>query len=205
MTTHSGAFIDNFLEHYAVGYDPVKAKEYYEKNKRLKGRQTGANVGSGPRPTASPVATTSSAASSGGNPAQRAAKRAEANKAKVKAIRGKIDKLDNHLATLKKERRAKGTTDAQSDAKAESGSKKEESKTKESADKSEEKPAEKLSAADKAKKAKEARDNYESVAKKEPSEMSLEELDEKIATVRQRVKELKSRLRETLETNRSQA
>jgi hypothetical protein len=30
------------LLHYAVGYDPVAAKEYYEKHKKLKGRKRGA-------------------------------------------------------------------------------------------------------------------------------------------------------------------
>lgn len=31
------------LFHYAVGYDPVKAKEYYERTKKLKGRQRGSS------------------------------------------------------------------------------------------------------------------------------------------------------------------
>jgi hypothetical protein len=31
------------LFHYAVGYDPIKAKQYYERTKQLKGRQRGSS------------------------------------------------------------------------------------------------------------------------------------------------------------------
>lgn len=194
MTVKAQEFVDDFLEHYSrPDYDPAKAKAYYERTKRLKGR----NQGSG-TPDTSPRETGGSSSSSS-TPAERAAKRAETNKAKVKAIRGKIDKVSKHVDALLKERRSRGEKDSDSDKKSEKSTDKKEKSSTEKDDK----PAEKLSASEKAEKNKKARDKYQEEHPQEPSDMTVEELDEKIATGRRRVKELKARLRDTLEQNRS--
>ena len=36
MPSQADEFIDDFLAHYAPGYDPVAAKAYYERTKKLK-------------------------------------------------------------------------------------------------------------------------------------------------------------------------
>jgi hypothetical protein len=66
-----------------------------------------------------------------------------------------------------------------------------------------EKTAKPLTAGQKAEKARKAREEYKSEKKKEPSSMTAEELDKKIADVRQRMRELKAQLKDALDRART--
>lgn len=183
----SEEFLEDFLMHYNPGYDPAKAREYYLRTRKLKGRAKGE--------AAQPKGRTSSARSAGGlSPAQRAAAKSKETKARVAGIRKSLDKLSNHLDKLLEERRKKGNTSSDS-------SKKESAKDTSKEKSSDKEPAEKLSAAEKAKKAKKARDEYEKKPK-EPSEKTAEELDAEIAKVRARLRSLRASLREALDRAR---
>lgn len=177
------------LMHYAdPNYDPQKAKEYYERTKKLKGRE---------RARQEDAASKGQSKAGGPSAAERAASTSEANKARVESIRGKMSKLDDSLKTLIKKRNEK-RPDSSKETTESSTSKEKKTASKEESEK------DPLTTSEKAKKAKKAREEYESVAEKEPSEPTLEELDAKITKVRKQIAELKEKLQVVLEKTRSQ-
>ena len=191
----------------AHAYDPVKAREYYLKTRELKGRKGGVAPAPSKRTSLStpPQRTNSSMVRPTAAPAVSAAKRASARsaatKARVQAIRGKLDKLDAAYDALVEKRAAKREDSSSSDKDKKSDTS-EKSKDKEK--NSDKEPAEKLTAAEKAKKAKKAREDYESVAKDDSSSLTIEELDAKISKINEQRKELKSRLRQILSGSKGQ-
>jgi chromosome segregation ATPase len=195
MTNPEIIFVNDFLAHYSEGYDPVKAKAYYERTKVLKGRRRGRSVTSAVRTVdGSTIKTRSTVSglttSNPLTPAQRAAKRAEASKARVESIKKKMAQMQKHLDNLRSIR----TEKLKSAAASKKESSKKDSKTKETSSTKDKEPAKKLTAAEKAEKARKAREAYEPV-KKDPSSMSVDELDKQIAKTRERMTQLRTDLK----------
>lgn len=170
---------DSALLHARSSYDPVKAREYYLRTRKLKGRRKGGSDDSiGRRPAGSSP------------PGKKTSNRA--------ALVAEREALENRLERLKEVLR-----EAVEAAKRRSGVEPTEAKTKKSSDKeTKEKPK---TAAEKRKEAKEAKERYEK-EKKPGLPQELEALRDKIADIRDQIKEAledarrKSRPRSTFET-----
>src|SRR3954467_12878707 len=97
------------LLHYAVGYDPIAAKENYEKHKKLKGRRRGASKppAAGRRPSGQDPRT--------GKPIEQIHQDAKAKQKKELAVR--IKSLDDKLKRLEAKIRELRHEDAADDRK----------------------------------------------------------------------------------------
>lgn len=110
--------VDDVLAHYAVGYDPQQAHEYYLLNRQLKGRQAAAVKPTSTATTSAKVAPAPVAAKAKAVVAKPATKtkpksppksaaelQVEAN-VQVKAIEKKLDDLNHKLSSLKQQEKA---------------------------------------------------------------------------------------------------
>lgn len=122
---HSNIPMDHVKEvvvHYADDYDPAKAREYYLRTRKLKGRKAGSKV--------APVGRKPSAAKIAARPRPVAKKSAAQHHkevfARVEAMKGRLEKLRKLLRELTKQAQARSGVDPKKDKKAKptAGSKK---------------------------------------------------------------------------------
>lgn len=164
-------FDDSILLHYAEGYDPVKAREYYLRTRKLKGRRSGgSDVPPARKPSGGQSPSNSQRRSSSGSkkPSKPSASRRKELLAQKAALEKRLDRLRDVLAQL---------VDA---AKKRSGVETKERENKNSPESST--PDKPLTKAEKREKAKAAREAYEP----EP-------------TVNQEVKQLQEQIRSVLD------
>ena len=182
--------IDEVLEHAKV-YDPVKARDYYLRTRKLKGRNAGRSdqaikrkLGIDPSSEVEDTRSLKKRRADVKPPSAKA--RAERVHAEVEALKGRLVKLQAALKQLVANAESKGSSEKKSDT-----------TTKESSDKSE--PKEKLSATEKKKAAERSKDwRKENPTKPEPKEKSVEELRAQIA-------EIKKKLQAAVEEARSKS
>lgn len=158
---------DNLLH----AYDPVKAREYYLRTRKLKGRKKGSEDNKGDKNSGSvkPSGTKKSPVVK-----KRAKQKRAETEAKVAALKKRLERLKEVLSELVKE------------AKARSGVKDESPKAK--ADQNEETKARKpLTSAQKKAQAERAKKAYEKEKKQSPDQ-ELKELQEKIKDIRAKIK-----------------
>lgn len=163
-------------------YDPAKAREYYLRTRKLKGRRPAAAIASGPgrsarRPTS---------ARSGGGKANRAntkSRRAELL-AQKKALEKRLDRLREVLAQRVKEAKALNASNASKPKKVEKGAAPETKADK--ADRNAHEKSKKLTSSQKASKAKKAKEAYE---KEHPNSLStdVEILQEQVKDIRAKI------------------
>lgn len=144
-------------------YDAQKRREYYLRTRKLKGRKHGA---------AKPVAPHKTRA-------QRQAERRKKQAAQIAALKGRLQKLRDVLAAEVKKAQARSGVDTTKAKPA--------SKSSTSAQKSSGKP-EKLTAAQKAKKAKEDKKRREAM---DTPEAQIKSLNEKIKTIQERIAKMR--------------
>lgn len=177
------------LEHRRV-YDPVKAKEYYERTKVLKGRRRAASQPSPPGPGGRPTVQSNSSG--------RAPNRAntKSRRAQLEAQRARLEKRLSRarevLAQLVEEAQSRSGVEKSSAEKA--SAKTESSKEKSSTKKSSEKPA---TASEKAKKAKAAREAYE---KENPNSLSRD-----VEILKEQIKDIEKKIQDALAKDRRRA
>jgi len=173
------------LSHTGAPYDPQKARDYYLRNRVLKGRRPGAVKESGigesssqpPAKTKKPTTRT---------PAQRRAQR----KAKVEALQARLDRLNTLLTELVKQAKARSGVETK-----ESPSK---SSTKTASKKTSDLTAKQKNAAAKASE-KYREENKETLAKQ------AEKLQGDIKEVRAKIKEVRDELKASINRSRSKS
>lgn len=142
-------------------YDANKRREYYLRTRKLKGRKKGSVKAAPPRKTR----------------AQRQAERRRKQEAQIAALKGRLEKLRDVLAQLTKAAQARSGVDTKKPA----------SKTSASKQKSSGKP-EKLTAAQKAAKAKADKKRQEEL---NTPEAQIKSLNEKIKTIQERIAKMR--------------
>lgn len=170
--------MDRFLSHE---YDPVKAKEYYERTKKLKGRRKGARPVGSSRPVGKGVATTPRpAARAVGGPAKPPTGRTK-QMAELRARLGRLEQvLDDMQARVEAAKARAGITTPTKKTAA----------TEKSKESSSEEPSKKTSSQKKAD-AKAAKERYEKNKNPETSQQAqsvqdeIEEVQKKIAEARE--------------------
>ena len=192
MTFDVEAFIGNYLSH-AGDYDPAKARDYYLRTRKLKGRKKGSvDVPSGDRPS-------SSAGGPGprGRPTASVLNVSQKNQAaaaeRVANITARLTKLQGVLSKLLE------------DAGSSSSTSKEQSKSEDSKKSTEKKTDEKpLTAKEKADARDRAAKSYEKnkESSKEASGMTSEERDKKVAQVRAQIADIRAKLKKAIEDAR---
>lgn len=175
----SGAreFIQDFLQHE---YDPVKAHEYYERTKKLKGRKAAVAAPASDRQRSGGDAEATLVTSPRRPNPNSAKQRREAAEARVAALQARLDRLNDLLAELVRQAKARSGVESE----------KKDTASKDAASK--DKPR---SAAEKRKAAKAARDAYEKEKKKLPPNKEAEAIEEKIKAVREKIQEMREELR----------
>lgn len=170
-------------------YDPQKAHEYYLKTRKLKGRRKGTGSSSSGRPTPGQSIVSTRADRASVSVEQKRKEQA----AKVQALKGKLDKLQNLLKQLTEKLNARSGDDAKSDS-TKSSSEKSGGGSKDSKDR---KP---LTAKQKADARDRAKESYEKNNKPDPKKsQTQEEIREKIADVREQIRDVQQKLREARE------
>lgn len=172
-------------------YDPVAAREYYLRTRKLKGRKKGSQDDNAVDADRAGRATLPT-------PAPKKSKKTRnlqaETSARTSAINAKLDKLKGVLEQLiaeSKNRKAESSKSSSSDSSSSSSSS--------SSSKSGSSSSKPKTAAQKAADRKYQKEKYEEEKKKKPADMSQEELDEKIAQVREQIR----RVRETLANART--
>lgn len=171
--------VDEFLQHHLEHeYDPAKRREYYLRNRKLKGRKRGlVEAPAGGRPAGRPQPPRKAAAT----------KTAEIEARKV-ALEKKLERLREVLRELVEAAKARSGVEPKRDKEAsapEPTSSKKDSK---------------LTAAQKRKKAAQAREDYEKEKQSAPTTKSLEA---DIAEVREQIAAARAKLKAALERSRS--
>jgi hypothetical protein len=163
---------DSALFHAAEAYDPAKAREYYLRTRKLKGRKKGSQdepAGDRQKGTAAIAKVKKAAAPTKSGEARRAEIAAE-----VTRLRGRLEKLKKALAALVSD--AKGRTGAKDD-KSKPGAK----------DSKDSKGASKLSAADKKKAAERSKKWREKHKDKTP--------EQQVTALKEQIKDIKAKLK----------
>ena len=189
------------LEHE---YDPVKAHEYYMKNRVLKGRKRGSieNTGegrSGPKATfdvapakGGPVKSTTTAA-----PASQTSNAAALREAATKRqaqLRARLERLEAVLAQLTEQAKVAAGVETK-----DSSSSTEKEKDSTDSKKEKEKPK---TAAEKKEAAKKARENYEKNKDPETND-SAQDIQDKIEEVQKKIADARESLRQAIERARA--
>lgn len=175
----SGMIIDS--EDLAHDYDPVKAKEYYERTKKLKGRKKGVEDDENLLDGNSTIEGLDNRGSNKSGPVS------ESRKAEIDA---EVEALKKRLAALKKilkelvdqAKQRAGVEGEDEDSEDSEGSEKSKREKKSS--------EEKLSAAEKRKKAKADKERYE----EENPESKLEEVRDQISEIAEKIKKAREKL-----------
>jgi hypothetical protein len=154
------------LEHT---YDPVKRRQYYLKNRKLKGRTAKAVQTSKPRPTAKPKPPVKTRA-------QRQAERRRKLEAEVNALKARLEKLRTALTLLTKQAKARSGVEPTSNAPKKSPAKKS--------------PAKKQTSAQKAEAAKQSKEYYEKNRDKILAD-EVKSLKGKIKTIQERIEKMR--------------
>lgn len=171
--------VDEFLQHHLEHeYDPTKRREYYLRNRKLKGRKRGrGDRPTGGRPTGRPQP-----------PRKKAGQTPAEIEARKVALEKKLERLKEVLREL---------VDA---AKARSGVEPKRDKEASTPEPTSSKKDSKLTAAQKRKKAAEARKDYEPEKQSAPTTKSLEA---DIAKVREQIASARAKLRASIDRSRS--
>jgi uncharacterized protein YceH (UPF0502 family) len=165
--------IPGFLRHYTDQlYDPVKAHQYYEDHKNLKGRSSGQNSSGTSRSGSS---SSSSGASKVAAPQKTAEQRRAEFEAQVAALKARLELLKSILAELVAEAKRRSGVDPTEPAKARE-------KTDE------------LTPSEKADRAKKAHDYYEETKGTLPSQETTHVLQTKIKAIEKKIAEMRERL-----------
>jgi hypothetical protein len=161
-------------------YDPIKAREYYLRNRHLKGRRKGTTI----QPTAG------KASAPPRNPGWNRPSRRDQMEREKEALESRLDQLKEILAAKVKAAKARSGVESPSD-------KKEKKDQKETAAKNEKNKKDKpLTAAEKRKKAKEARDQY----KKEHASLGAE-----IQSLQRQIADVRADIQDAIEDARKKA
>jgi chromosome segregation ATPase len=182
LLTHSDS------EELRHAYDPVKAREYYLRTRELKGRKPGKGKEVGSRPSPKGVVRSNRADKASKTTAQKRTEQA----ARVKALKGKLDRLQDLLKQLteKVNKKSRSGDDAKSSSDKSSSSSKSGGGSKDSKDR---KP---LTAKQKADARKRAKESYEK-SKPNPEDTSTaKDYEQKIADVREQIRKIQQQLRE---------
>lgn len=165
-----------FIQHYFdQAYDPVKAHQYYEDNKNLKGRQPGkTNDSSGKRTSSAPISKSNQKAV----PSETAAQRKAKLDADTAALKARLEELRALLKSLVAEAKRRSGIEVGSDGKTATEPKK----------------ANDLTPAQEAEKAAQAHDYYEKTKGTLPSQESTHVLKQKIALIEKKIAEIRAQL-----------
>ena len=183
---------DSILIHYSEGYDPVKAREYYLRTRKLKGRPRGSQQESPGRPRGN-SSTYGSGQSSGNYQNASAAERQKELAAQRDALKKRLDRLREVLRELVKD--AKKRSGVKTPDKASTSSTKSSSSTKKSTTKSKtESKSKPLTAQQKREKNKAAREEYAKENRgKKPA------LAKEVDQLRRQVKDIENRIRKAIQ------
>lgn len=187
-------FVEDFLAHYASQYyDPVKAREYYLRTRKLKGRSGASPMDSSGRSSANPSSGTPSA-----SPMQSSAEeRRRKAEQRVAEIRQRLDRLKAILADLVEQAKARSGVESKPTAQ----KVKEASDTKKESKKSKETPERKLSEKEKREARERSRENYEKQSKSSTSATERSLLQEKDA-IERKIAEIRKKLKAAVEKER---
>lgn len=165
---------ESFIQHYFDQvYDPVKAHQYYEDHKKLTGRSPGQT-----KSTSSNKGPSKPASGAKKAPAKESAAAVKARMdAEVAALKARLEQLRNLLRELVKEAKLRSGIDPTATEPS-----------------SEPKADEKLTPAEKTKKAEEAHDYYEKTKGTLPSQESTHVLKQKIALIEKKIAEVRAKL-----------
>jgi chromosome segregation ATPase len=172
-------FIDKQLQH---AYDPLKSHDYYLRTRKLKGRKKGSER---------PAAGRNNAATKLTTPRKTSTQKREETKARVEAIKNRLERLKEVLAQLVDEAKARSGIET-----------KPASAKKAEPDKSpaKEKPK---SAQDKKEEAKKARDQYQKEHKQTPNQ-ELESLQTQLKSVEEKIQKARATLKDSVNKARQQ-
>jgi len=167
-----------FIRHYFDQvYDPVKAHQYYEEHKDLKGRSPAASSSSSSKSKSPPIASSSQSKAA---QAAEAAKRKAKLDADVAALKARLEQLRVLLRELVAEAKRRSGVEVDSEGKTSTDTKKSDDKE--------------LTPAEKDAKAKEAHDYYEKTKGTLPSQETTHVLKQKIALIEKKIAEIRATL-----------
>lgn len=165
------------LHYFDQVYDPVKAHQYYEEHKKLKGRQPAKNDdSSGKRSSNSSGSRSQQKAAVQETAAQRKAKL----DAEVAALKARLEQLRALLRELVAEAKRRSGVETTSEGETKTGDNKS--------------SEDKLTPGEKAEKAKKAHDYYEKTKGTLPSQETTHVLKKKIALIEKKIKEMREKL-----------
>ena len=173
MSTKAEEFLENFLQHK---YDPVKAREYYLRTRKLKGRRKAAAQPTGGRPEPAAVVVRSK-----GPPKQSANQKQALAAARVAAIQKRLDALKEVLAQLVEQAKKRSGVETKPDPK------------KKEAAKKDDKPK---TAAEKKKDAKAQKERREKEERLSPDQ-KVAAIQKEMAQVREKIAEIRAQMAKT--------